>query len=153
MRLIRLPEIHRKSFGRFGSNYQRLIDRDFLLGQDPLDDHWMTRKKHPAANVIEKDDVYELELALPGYGIEDITLSVDNNVLTVEGTKKSDTEPVSKYLLKEHDLDHFERSFELSPIVDEDNISASFTNGMLIITLPTVEGAAYTGNPREIQIQ
>lgn len=151
MKLFRLPEIHRRSFGRFGSNYARLIDRDFLLGHDPLDDNWMTSKKSPATNVVELEDAFELELALPGYGVGDIKMSVENNVLKIEGARKRDTEPVSTYLLKEHDLDLFERSFELSPIVDEDRITASFNNGLLVISLPTTKDA-YTGEPRIIEI-
>ena len=81
----------------------------------------------PAANVREDDKNYSLELALPGFSKEEITIKFEEDVLTV--TAGHQPKDKSKY----------ERSFQLPETLDADNIGAKFENGILMITLPKKE--------------
>jgi HSP20 family protein len=150
---MKLARVHPLSFGRIGSRYGRLIDRDFLLGHDPFDDNWVTTQKTtPPVNIKQEPDFYELELPLPGYRLDEINIEVVNQVLTVKGEREIDEDGHSAYILKEHDIDSFERSFELGPATDEDKITAEFKNGILKIRLPHVSSLPPEGEAKSIPI-
>lgn len=89
----------------------------------------------PAANIRNLDDKYEIHLALPGYKKESIELSVDDNTLTVEAEEVKESEVTEGYTRKEFFQSSFERSFSLPQDVDEDKISAKFTDGVLIVSI------------------
>ena len=93
-------------------------------------------KKHftnPATNVLEHDDRFELELALPGFGKKDITIEVDNDILKIESAIESKGD--STYRLREFNYGGFKKHFKLPKSVDRDSISASFAKGILTVTL------------------
>lgn len=86
------------------------------------------------ANVIENENEFLIELSVPGFSKEQIRISVEKNVLVVKAEKNEENE--RKYLSREFGLQSFERRFVLSKKVNADNISASFNNGILEVTLP-----------------
>ena len=89
----------------------------------------------PAVNVIENKDVYELQLAIPGYTKDEVKLSIENNTLTIsaEYEQKEESTPYSR---REFVKTSFERSFSLPRSIDQDKVEASFENGILNIKLP-----------------
>jgi HSP20 family protein len=96
----------------------------------------------PAANVIEQENAFEVEFAVPGMKKEDFKISVDNNVLTVSSEKEQVKEEKERnYTRKEFAYGSFTRSFALPKTVDVDKISAAYDNGMLSVTLPKKEEA------------
>lgn len=95
-----------------------------------------------ATNIIENNDAFSIELAAPGRSKEDFELKIDNKVLSVtfQGKDKNEDENQQPtYLLREFSTDSFTRSFSLPKKADTENIKASYTNGVLNITIPKVQ--------------
>jgi len=95
----------------------------------------------PAANVSEDENKYNIELALPGFSKEEVSIKFEEEVLTVTaGHQPKEDVKGSKYTWNEFGFkSKYERSFQLPETVDADNISAAFENGILNISLPKKE--------------
>ncbi|MCY1635048.1 Hsp20/alpha crystallin family protein [Marinifilum sp. D737] len=92
----------------------------------------------PATNVVEEKDYYLIEVAIPGFAKEDVSIKVENGSIKISAEKK-DTKEDTKYLRREFGVYKFERSFKLADTINQQNISAEVINGMLNIVLPKVE--------------
>lgn len=123
-----------------------LMNRDF----DELFDILPIRKDNRMkCDIYEKDNKYYIEMEVPGFKKEDIDISLKDGNLTVKAEKKMSNEEKDddkKYLRKERSYMRTERSFNLGNI-DEENIDASFENGVLNIVIPKAEE-----NKRTIEI-
>jgi HSP20 family protein len=95
----------------------------------------------PAANVSEDENKYNIELALPGFSKEEVSIKFEEEVLTVTaGHQPKEDVKGPKYTWNEFGYkSKYERSFQLPETVDADNISAAFVNGILNISLPKKE--------------
>lgn len=92
----------------------------------------------PATNVVEEEDYYLIEVAIPGFAKEDVSIKVENGSIKISAEKK-DTKEDTKYLRREFGVYKFERSFKLADTINQQNISAEVINGILNIVLPKVE--------------
>jgi HSP20 family molecular chaperone IbpA len=103
----------------------------------------------PAVDIIETKNDLRLYADMPGVDQKSINITVDQDVLMIEGNV--DTTPLEGYKLeyKEYDIGDFQRSFTLSNTVDKGKISATYTNGVLELVLPKVEQA----KPRKIAVK
>lgn len=91
----------------------------------------------PAVDITEKDESFEITAELPGMDQENIDIKLSNGNLIIKGEKKEDKEEKRKgYHLSERHYGAFERVFNLPKSVDADKIEASFSKGVLGITLP-----------------
>jgi HSP20 family protein len=91
----------------------------------------------PAVDVVEKDTAYEITAELPGMDDKDVELKLANGTLTIKGEKKGEREEKEKdYYLCERNYGAFQRAFRVPDGIDEDKIAASFTKGVLTVTLP-----------------
>jgi len=89
------------------------------------------------------------EAELPGIDPKDVQVGVENNVLTVRGERKFDSEVKrEQYHRVERAYGTFTRSFTLPNVVDTDKIKAEYKDGVLRVTLPTREEA----KPKQISI-
>lgn len=96
-----------------------------------------------AVDLVEKENAYELSAELPGMDDKDVRLSLKDDVLTLSGEKKEQTEEKKQgYHFSERRFGSFRRSFRLPDDVDQDKIEANFKKGVLIITLPKNPEAA-----------
>lgn len=88
-------------------------------------------------DVRDKGDSYALEAELPGVKREDISLDVDDGVLTISAEWKSECKngECSDYLISERRSGHVRRSFSLEN-VREDDITAEYSDGVLHVTMP-----------------
>jgi len=94
----------------------------------------------PLANISEKDDRYELELAIPGMKKDEFNISVEKNMLTVTGERKEEKkEEHEEYTRREFVYGKFSRSFTLPESVDRDKIKADYNDGILRLQLPKTE--------------
>jgi HSP20 family protein len=95
----------------------------------------------PAANVREDEKNYAIELALPGFTKDEISISFEDEVLTITaGHQPKEDVKGPKYTWNEFGYkSKYERSFQLPETVNADSISASFENGILLVTLPKKE--------------
>lgn len=87
----------------------------------------------PASNVIETETAFDIEMTLPGFTKEDISIDIDKDIIKISGIKKEDE--TVEYKLREFNYAKFSRSFRLPESVDQNAISAKFKNGILVITL------------------
>lgn len=94
----------------------------------------------PAVNIKETTNDFIIELAVPGLDKEDFNMELDHDVLTISSEIKSEKEE-NKYTRKEFSYQIFKRSFTLPESVDGASISASYKNGILLVTLPKKEEA------------
>jgi len=118
-----MDELFRRSFGSF------LHEK----GSEEEGGRWMT----PLVDTFVKGNIYHIKAELPGVSTEDIDLSVDKNVLTLKGERKSDKETKDEdYYLRETRFGSFVRRFDLPAGANTDDIHASFDNGILEITFP-----------------
>ena len=91
----------------------------------------------PRVDVQEKADAYHLEAELPGLTEKDFTVNVEHNLLTISSQQEhSDEREENGYVIRERRSGAFRRSFALPEEVDADQISATFKNGLLTLTVP-----------------
>jgi HSP20 family protein len=104
----------------------------------------------PAVDIVEEADSIRIMAEVPGVKPEDVKISVENNVLTIQGTKQQVAEERAERVHRyERTYGAFERSFTLPATVDANAIRASYESGVLTVTLPKVEKA----KPRQIEVE
>jgi len=104
----------------------------------------------PPVDIYERDN-HEviIKAELPEMKREDISVTFENNVLTIKGERKFETEvPRDRFQRFERFYGTFTRSFTLPATVDATNISASYKDGVLTVRLPQREEA----KPKQITI-
>jgi HSP20 family protein len=121
-----------------------------LFGELARDYDLFERGWTPAVDVKENDQEYTLEADLPGLKKEEIDISVLDNVITLKGERKHETETKEKdYHRVERRYGSFARSFEIPGGFDADKISAHFDSGVLKVTLPKREDT----KPKQIEVK
>ena len=95
---------------------------------------------YPKVNVYEYDDKIGIVAEIPGLDKKQLNVEVEDGVLTISGDKHSAFESEgAKVLRKELKESSFKRQFELGELLDGDNISANFKDGILSISVPKTE--------------
>lgn len=103
----------------------------------------------PSVDVIESEDAIKLKADLAGMDPADISIEVQDNVLTVSGERRFQEEvKEDKYYRIERRYGSFSRSLALPQAVNEDGIEAKYENGLLEVTVPKAEIA----KPRKITV-
>ena len=95
----------------------------------------------PSVNILNTDDDITLNLAIPGHGKEDIKITIDNDVLTISSTIEKTKLEGGEFRLKEFDYRGFERSFVLPDTLDQENVNATFKDGILTLAIAKKEEA------------
>lgn len=102
-------------------------------------------------DVKDEGDHYLLEADMPGIKKEDVSIEVNDGVLTISAqTKQSREEKKENYVFSERRSGSFSRSFTLNGI-DEEKISAACEDGVLKLTLPKLGEEVKTGRRIEVQ--
>ena len=117
--------------------FTSLID-DLFLNQD-----WNYNSNNiPAANIIEADDHFVIQLAAPGKKKNDFKIELEEGVLTISSQIESNSnEEDSSFTRKEFGYSSFIRSFNIPDTVSTDKISANYKEGILTVSLPKKEEA------------
>jgi HSP20 family protein len=126
-------------FGSVTNRLNRLFGRDDLLEPDGVSGagDWA-----PAVDILETDREIVIKAELPGVEAKDVFVSLDNNVLTLRGDRKTDKEfSKENYHRMERAFGSFYRSFAIPAFVDVDSVRAEFRNGLLTISLPKKDSA------------
>jgi HSP20 family protein len=112
------------------------------------DDLWgfsgITHQVNVPVNLQETDKSYEMSIIAPGLRKEEFKLNVNGELLTISYEQKeeqNDENNEQGWLRKEYKMQSFSRSFNLDDTVDVNNISASYDNGILHLSLPKKESA------------
>ncbi len=101
-------------------------------------------KSEVAANILETNNGFNLELLVPGFSKEDLHLNFHKNTLTVKVAKNEESKENStelKYVRKDFEPVAFEKQFQVPETVNAEKIEAKFENGILKIVLPKKEEA------------
>ena len=108
----------------------------------PALSRWFRDEWSPAVDVRETKDKVVVSVELPGMEGEDVNLSISEDLMTIKGEKKQETEEKNEH---HHQIERFygcfQRSFRLPVSVDSEHVEASFTKGVLKVTLPKTEAA------------
>lgn len=97
----------------------------------------------PRVDIVENEKAYELHVAVPGVSKDDFQIEVKDNILTVSGERKFSSEKKEEnYYAIETQFGSFSRSFTLPENTDSAKINASYTNGILEVTIPKDEKKA-----------
>ena len=111
---------------------------------------WQGEEYSPTFDFYEKDGKYYLIADLPGVNKDDISINVENNIITVSGKRESKKEEKdANYYVRETSYGSFSRALRLPAEVDEDSVDASFKDGVLKVEMKTREGA----KARKIEIK
>ena len=103
----------------------------------------------PPCNAYEDEHGFHIEVALPGVDRQDMTIQLEDGVLTVKGERKeASSDNARRYFTQEIGWGRFGRSFRLPTYIDPDKVSASHKDGVLMLDLPKREEA----KPRRIEI-
>ena len=104
----------------------------------------------PPVDIFEHEGNLVLKAELPGIDPKQVDVRVENNVLTLQGERKFESEVKREHYHRvERAYGTFSRSFTLPNVVDTANIKAEFKDGLLRVTMPKREEA----KPKQIQIQ
>jgi HSP20 family protein len=99
----------------------------------------------PAMDVAERRDAYIVQAELPGVSPDQVDVSFEQNVLTIRGSKPASFDTANEGELRlfaaERVHGGFERAVRLPEFVDTDRIEASFSNGLLTVTVPKAKAA------------
>jgi HSP20 family protein len=102
----------------------------------------------PVADIFETEQTLTVILEMPGVAKENVDVSVENDILTIEGridfSKYEGLQPV----YTEYNIGHYSRSFQISSQIEQDRISATIDNGVMTLVLPKAEKA----KPRKISL-
>jgi HSP20 family protein len=100
-------------------------------------------------DLMESDDQYHLSIDLPGISKKDVSISVENNRLTIRGERSAESRTEDDNVLRmERSFGSFYRAVRLPESVNEDAIKASFKDGVLSVVLPKTEKS----RPKKISI-
>ena len=106
----------------------------------------------PRIDVKETDSGYEISAEMPGVNRDDISITLEDGVLTLEAEvhREQKEEKEGRVIRSERRYGKYMRSFNLGSDVSEADIDASFKDGVLTLTAPKREPAAPTSKRIEI---
>lgn len=100
----------------------------------------------PHVEVSEAQKSYEISAELPGVDEKDVSVSLQDHLLTMSGEKKCEREEEKKgYLMSERRYGSFRRAIRVPDDVDENKITAKFDKGVMTISLPKSASAKRKG--------
>ena len=104
---------------------------------------------YPKVDVTDHPDKIVIEAEIPGLTKEDVSVDLEQRVLTISGGKRDTVvDENARYIRKELKRSSFKRSFKLGDNMKVKNIEADFNNGLLNITVPKRE----KDEPRKVKI-
>jgi len=130
------------------NDINKLFEQTFPLQNTSDNSHVESAQWIPAVDIKEEDGTFQLYIDLPGMDKSDINISMENNVLTLQGDRKNEKKKKEYYRL-ERSSGKFHRRFTLPETADEKKIAATMEKGVLTISIPKKE----TSKPRSIPIQ
>jgi len=102
----------------------------------------------PVTDIFETDQALTLTLEMPGVAKDGIDVTVENDILTVNGRVDFAKYEGLQPLYTEYNVGNYTRSFQLSGKIAQDRISAELKNGVITLVLPKAESA----KPRKINV-
>ena len=135
------PTISRDNFlAPFDKMFDNMFETNFPEVAQSVGVNPFSNTAYPKVNVYEYDDKVGVVAEIPGLDKKDLTVEVEDGVLTISGDKHGlFDDSGAKVIRRELKHSSFKRSFELGELLDGDNIKASFKDGLLSIEIPKAE--------------
>ena len=140
--------------------FDNFFDDDFMMPSmfgknDPL--YGKHAKNVMKTDVRETDNSYELDIDLPGFKKEDVSLKLDSGYLTIsasKGLEKDEKEKKDgKYIRRERYAGACERSFYVGEEVTQEDIKGEYKHGVLKLFVPKKEAKPVSNDPKYITIE
>jgi HSP20 family molecular chaperone IbpA len=96
----------------------------------------------PRADVVEKEDAFVVQVELPGVTQEGLEITLEQNVLNIQGKVTPTSEDGYKQIYREYLDRDYQRRFVLSDRIDQNGLEAGLENGVLKLKLPKKAEAA-----------
>ena len=129
------------------------FERDFWGRKNPL--YGKNAKNIMKTDIKEHDGGYELDIDLPGFKKDEITIDLDNGYLTISAAKvldKDEQDKKGKYIRRERYAGAVQRSFYVGDAVTEEDVKAKFEDGILRLSIPK-KGAKAVETKKTIAIE
>ena len=137
----KVPVIGRDEFlTPFDRMFDQLINTQFPEIEKQVGVKPFQGTAYPKVNVYEYDDKVGVVAEIPGLDKKDLSIDVEDGVLTIAGNKHGlfDDEG-AKVIRKELKHSSFKRQFELGDLLNGDKVKATFKDGLLSIEIPKIE--------------
>lgn len=135
------PKYSIRNFDDFFSNFNRSI------ANRPAQEGMLSSDWVPSVDIIENEQNFMIKAELPEVEKENVKVSIDQNILTISGERKSEIKDQKEHRI-ERSYGSFTRSFSLPDNIDDTEIKAESKNGMLYLTIPKAEA-----KPKQKQIE
>jgi len=147
-----LPASSREAFGSI-FDVDSLFDQ--MFGSEFAKNYgvgFFGNQAYPRIDVIDVGDSVSIEAEIPGLTKDDVSVEVENYVLTIRGNKqlKSEQDLNKTYIRREIKRSSFSRSLTLDEGYDIDNVSADFEHGILKVIVPKKKEALEKSKKRKI---
>jgi HSP20 family protein len=127
----------------FSSEVNRLFNTLLAPGEG------RAQRWSPAMDLVEAEDHYVLRADLPGMDEKDVSIEINDNVLTVSGERRDEQEESRQgWHRVERTFGRFSRSLTLPEGIEPEAVTAEFAKGVLSITVPKPEER----KPRRVEI-
>jgi HSP20 family protein len=119
------------------STLRNELDRLVPRFNTPETDEMLVTRWAPPTDIIETQEALVMKTELPGLTDKDVSVEIENGMITIRGERKIEEETKEKgYLRVERSYGKFVRTFALPNNVEIEKINATFDNGLLELTIP-----------------
>ena len=126
----------------FGRDFERIFDHIFTDSGSSA--------RGPAADIVERDDHYQVQVDLPGVKKEDIQVTIEDGHLLIRARREIEkTDEKDSVLRHERRSGEFARTFRLGDHISTEGIAAQYRDGVLEVRIPKSEAA----KPRMVDVQ
>ena len=139
----RVPVISRDEFlTPFDRMFDTIVENSFPEINKQIGVKPFSGTAYPKVNVYEYDDKVGVIAEIPGLDKKDLSIDVEEGVLTISGNKHGlIDDDGAKVIRRELKHSSFKRQFALGELLDGENIKATFKDGLLSVHIPKVEPA------------
>lgn len=129
----------------------------FDIFDDFFDEGFFPKKERNLmkTDIREKKDKYVVDIDLPGFEKENISLSLDNGYLNISAKteKEENNEDEERFVRQERFYGECSRSFYVGEDITEEDVNAKFNNGILKIEIPKKEKEEKLPESKQIEIK
>ena len=122
----------------FDKIFDQLMSKQFPHFQEEVGVSF-AQGAYPKVNIYEHDDKISIVAEIPGLDKKNVSVEVEDQVLTISGDKHGFDDSDAKCITRELKQSSFKRSFNLGEHLDGEDVSASFKDGLLSIAIPKKE--------------
>jgi HSP20 family protein len=117
--------------------FSRLVQE--VSGKAPTAPDWAGETREPSIDIFENRSDVIIEVEVPGLKREDLSIRIDENLVRIDGYKRSERDSEClRYLCLERQFGVFRRIVQIPGSVDTNSVRAVLREGILRISLPRV---------------